>query len=116
LLDDRFTIDPYFDADDFFSESYGVVIGDGSQPQRIVLRAYGREQYAMADLPLHHTQRILSQAPDHTDFELTLRPTADFKAYLLSRGRWLKVLLPDTLADEMAQLHREAADEYAKSR
>lgn len=114
LLDSRFTIDPYFDADDFFSESYGVVIGDGSQPQRIVLRAYGREQYAMADLPLHHTQRLLAQTADHTDFELTLRPTADFKAYLLSRGRWIRVLHPDTLAAEVEQLLREAAEQYAR--
>ena len=84
--------------------------GDGLQPQRIVVRAYGREQYAMRDLPLHHTQRLLVEADDHTDFELTLRPTDDLKAHLLSRGRWLKVVSPQSLADEIRQLHLEAAE------
>ncbi len=107
----HFDADPYFDAEDFFSECYGVVAGDGSQPQRIVLRAYGREQYALQDLPLHHTQHIVGQEDDHTDFEVTLRPTADFIAHLLSRGRWLKVVRPQALADEVRRQHLEAAGE-----
>lgn len=110
LAADRFTIDPYFDADDYFSECFGVVTGDGTPPQRIVLRAYGREQFAMRDLPLHHTQRLLAEADDHTDYELTLRPTADLKAHLLSRGRWLRVVTPQWLADDIRRLHQEAAD------
>ena len=109
LTDDHFTLDPWFDAGDFFSECYGVVVGDGSQAERIVLRAFGREQYAMRDLPLHHTQRLLAEGDGHTDFELTLRPTSDLKAHLLSRGRWLKVLSPEWLADEIRRLHLEAA-------
>ena len=36
----RFTIDPYFDAADYFSECFGVVTGDGTPPQRIVLRKH----------------------------------------------------------------------------
>ncbi len=106
----RFHADPYFDAEDYFGECYGVVVGDGSRPQRIVLRAFGREQYAMQDLPLHHTQHIVDQTDDHTDFEVTLRPTADFIAHLLSRGRWLKVVRPQELADEVRRQHLEAAE------
>ena len=105
-----FTVDEYFDAEDFFSECYGVVVGDGTQPERIVLRAFGREQFALRDLPLHHTQRIVASTDDHTDFELTLRPTSDLKAFLLSRGRWLRVLHPQHLADEIRRLHLEAAE------
>jgi hypothetical protein len=64
----------------------------------------------MRDLPLHHTQRLLAETDDHTDFELTLRPTDDLKAHLLSRGRWLKVLSPQWLTDEIRRLHLEAAE------
>lgn len=109
VLDEKFVIDEYFDAEDFFSECYGVVIGDHSQPVRIVLRAFGWERYSMLDVPVHHTQQVIHEAEDHTDFEVTLRPTSDFKAHLLSRGRWLKVLHPTTLAEEIRQLHLEAA-------
>ena len=106
----HFAIDPAFDAEDYFSECYGVVTGDGTEPCSILLRAYGREQYALQDLPLHHTQRIVSQEADHTDFELTLRPTSDFIAHLLSRGRWLKVIRPQALADEVRRQHLAAAE------
>lgn len=109
VLDEKFVIDEYFDAEDFFSECYGVVIGDHSQPVRIVLRAFGWERYSMLDVPVHHTQQVIREAEDHTDFEVTLRPTSDFKAHLLSRGRWLKVLHPASLAEEIRQLHLEAA-------
>lgn len=109
LTEDRFVLEPGFDAGDFFSECFGVVVGDGTPPQRVVLRAFGREQYAMRDLPLHHTQQLVAEGDGYTDFELTLRPTDDLKAHLLSRGRWLKVLSPHWLADEIRQLHLEAA-------
>ena len=111
VLEERFTMDEYFDAADFFSESFGVVVGDGSPCRRIMLRAFGWEQFAMRDLPLHHTQRMIAEGDDYTDFELSLRPTSDFKAHLLSRGRWLKVLQPADLAEEIRQLHLEAAAE-----
>lgn len=108
-LPTKFVIDEYFDAEDFFSECYGVVIGDHSQPIRIVLRAFGWERHSMRDVPIHHTQQVVHEGEDYTDFEVTVRPTSDFKAHLLSRGRWLKVLHPAALAEEIRQLHLEAA-------
>lgn len=115
--DESFTMDKDFDANDFFSECYGVVIGDGTQPERVVLRAYGRQKYYLRDLPLHHTQKELpihtaSPEEDYADFELTLRPTADFKGQLMSRGAWLKVLHPAWLADEIRQWHEDAIRKY----
>ena len=66
----------------------------------------------MRDLPLHHTQREIGQGEDYTDFELTLRPTADFFTPLLSRGRSIKVLEPEWVAEDVAWAHREAARSY----
>ena len=111
---DTFKMDPDFDASEFFGECYGVVIGDGSKPERIVLRAYGMERYYLRDLPLHHTQKELQcdEKQDFADFELFLRPTTDFKGQLLSRGAWLKVLEPQWLADEMRQWHEDSAKIY----
>ena len=111
---DTFKMDPDFDASEFFGECYGVVIGDGSKPERIVLRAYGMERYYLRDLPLHHTQKELQcdEKQDFADFELVVRPTTDFKGQLLSRGAWLKVLEPQWLADEIRQWHEDSAKIY----
>ena len=118
--DEAFKMDKTFDANDFFSECYGVVIGDGTLPERIVLRAYGKEMYYLRDLPLHHTQKELTPHPaateeDYADFEFFMRPTADFKGQLMSRGAWLKVLEPAWLAEEICQWHEDAIKKYQKT-
>ena len=114
VTDEAFKMDPDFDATEFFGECYGVVIGDGSRPVRVVLRAYGMERYYLRDLPLQHTQKELQcdEKQDFADFELNLRPTTDFKGQLLSRGSWLKVLEPQWLAAEMRQWHEDSARIY----
>ena len=114
ITDETFKMDKDFDASEFFGECYGVVIGDGSQPVRIVLRAFGMERFYLRDLPLHHTQKELQcdEKQDFADFELIVRPTTDFKGQLLSRGAWLKVLEPQWLADEMRQWHEDSARIY----
>ena len=115
LQQTRFTLDPAFDAAAFFDECFGVEVGDDSKPERIVLRAYGLEQHYMRDLPLHHSQRVLEKTDEYTDFELHLRPTSDFKAHLMSRGQWLQVRSPQSLADEMQQWLQAALNRYANS-
>ena len=114
MAEETFKMDSDFDAADFFGECYGVVIGDGSRPVRVVLRAFGMERYYLRDLPLHHTQKEIQTAEeqDFADFELNLRPTTDFKGQLMSRGAWLKVLEPQWLADEMRQWHEASAKMY----
>ena len=114
LLDEKFKIDEDFDAAEFFSDSYGIVVDDKMAPERIVLRAYGYERYYLRDLPLHHSQRMIASTDDYCDFELTLRPTSDFKAQLLSRGQWVEVLEPQSLADEIIEWHKNAIERYKK--
>ena len=114
LLDEKFKMDEDFDAAEFFSDSYGIVVDDRMAPERIVLRAYGYERYYLRDLPLHHSQRMIASTDDYCDFELTLRPTSDFKAQLLSRGQWIEVLEPQSLADEIVEWHKNAINRYEK--
>ncbi len=109
---DKFTVEPDFDAAAFFDECFGVVVGDGSKPERIVLRAFGKERLYMRDLPIHHSQKELRKTDKYTDFELFIRPTTDFMAHLLSRGGWLQVVSPVSLADEIKKRHQEALDRY----
>ena len=76
MLPERFKVPKDFDAAEFFSECYGVVVGDGTPATHIRLRAFGRERYAMQDLPVHHSL----------------------------------VLSPQSLAQNVMAIHREALD------
>lgn len=108
LTDEPFSVDSDFDAESFFAEYFGVMTDSRIPLTRIVLRAYGNERFALRDLPLHPSQHLLEEAEDHVDFELRLRPTTDFLAHLLSRGRWVEVLSPNDIAQKISDLHREA--------
>ncbi len=111
MTDRTFVLDKDFDAKSYFSPYYGIMQGGNEPKQRIVLRAYGSERYAMRDLPLHHSQKELGVGDDYVDFEVKLHPTSDFLAQILSRGRWLKVLEPENIALKIKQMHLEAAED-----
>ena len=108
MTDQVFVMDMDFDAQTYFSSYYGVMQGGDEPKQRVVLRAFGNERYAMRDLPLHSSQKELAVGDDYVDFEVKLHPTSDFLAQILSRGRWLKVLEPNDIAVKVKQLHLEA--------
>ena len=80
--------------------------------QRVVIRAFGKEANYLRDLPLHHSQKEIETGAEFSDFELTLRPTADFFSPLLARGAAIKVLEPANLAEDIKQLHKAALDLY----
>jgi hypothetical protein len=114
ITDKKFKMPDDFDANEYFSDSFGIVVNNKAKTGRIVLRAYGKERYYMRDLPLHHSQREIDKTEDYTDYELYLKLTDDFKTKLLSRGSWLEVLSPKSLADEIVKWHQGAIDRYKK--
>ena len=108
LTDEPFAVDPDFDAEAFFSEYFGVMTDNRIPLQRIVLRAFGNERYALRDLPLHPSQKVVEEGRDYVDFELFLRPTSDFLAHILSRGRWVKIISPEAIAQQISNMHKES--------
>ena len=108
LTDEPFAVDPDFDAEAFFFEYFGVMTDNRIPLQRIVLRAFGNERYALRDLPLHPSQKVVEKGSDYVDFELFLRPTSDFLAHILSRGQWVKIISPEAIAQQISNMHKES--------
>ena len=106
--EETFEMDKKFDAETYFSEYFGVMTDDRIPLQRLVLRAYGNERFAMKDLPLHNSQKVIEEAEDHIDYEVRLRPTSDFLAYLMSRGKWVEVVEPEEVRQQLEKLHNDA--------
>ena len=112
LTDEKFQIDSNFSAQAYFEECYGVLVGDGTQAERIVIRAFGYDQFYIRDLPIHKTQREIGRGEDYTDYELFMRPTIDLSGHILSRSNQIKVIEPKWLADEIRNMHLQAAMMY----
>ncbi len=111
---EKFKFDEDFDAADYFSECFGVMLDENSKPEKVLIRAYGYEPYYLRDLPLHSSQREIQSTEEYSDFELRLKITSDFKSKLLSRGEWIEILEPRALAEEIIEWHRKAIDRYKK--
>lgn len=115
LTEQKFLIDPTFDAKEYFKECFGVVANEATPVTKVVLRAYAQEVFYLNDLPIHESQRMIAQGEDYADFEYHIRPTYDFTGFLLSRGAFIKVLEPQWLATEVKKCHLEAAGVYDSS-
>lgn len=103
-----------FNAQAIFTDSFGIFIGDVEAPQRIVIRAFGNERFYMRDLPLHHSQEVLKEGADYTDYKFCIRPTTDFIIELLSKGDHIEVLSPESLRSKIREEHLKAAKRYEK--
>lgn len=112
LTNVKFEVREDFDAQSFFDECYGVVVGDNTPVEHIVVRAYGQQRYYLRDLPLHHTQREIAVCENYADFAMEIRPTYDFLGKLMSLGKYVKVLEPKSIADKVRMQLQEAADIY----
>lgn len=95
-LEHRFKLPEDFSASEYFASMYGIV-SENVKPQRIVLRAYKQHKYYIKSLPIHHSQRLIEDNREYTDFELYLAPTYDFIMRLLHDGAWLEVISPVSL-------------------
>ena len=112
LSDDKFVYDKDFNPADWFKNCYGIVRDNDVPVEKVVIRAYGYEASYLRDLPFHHSQKEIVTEDGYSDFEITLSPTADLWAPLMSRGSTIKILQPQWLADEIKRLHLEAAKQY----
>lgn len=104
-----------FNANDYFSSVYGIVIEAGIKPERIVIRADKAHKHYMKSLPLHHSQRLIKDTGEYADFELTLTPAFDFVMKLLQVGPKIEVLEPASLRNTMKAWISEMHDIYADS-
>lgn len=110
ITKETFTINPDFDAEEYFAEYYGVRLDKDVKVERVVLRAHLNERFILERQPIHHSQKLIARGDNYADFELTLRPTFDFVTYLESQGRFIEVLEPQWLREELVRVHREAIE------
>jgi len=114
MSNEKFKVDEDFDAANYFSDCFGVMLDENSKPEKVLIRAYGYEPYYLRDLPLHHSQREIQSTEEYCDFELRLKITSDFKSKLLSRGEWIEILEPKALAKEIVEWHQKAIERYKR--
>lgn len=89
------------DIEKAYKNSFGIISTLGKETQEILLK-FDREQanYIKA-LPLHHSQTIIAENETETIFRVSLVPTYDFQREILSYGKRVQVLAPESFIQEL---------------
>ena len=101
VTSEKFKLPSDFEADDYFSATFGIVIGTGEKPEKIIIRADEDHKHYLKSLPLHHSQRLIEDAGEYADFEIFVAPTYDFIMKLLQGGSKIEVIEPAHLRKTM---------------
>ncbi len=101
ILDKPLRLPKDFDAAEFFSDYFGIIIGHNVKPSIVEIKASAEQAKYLESLPLHHSQTVVKASPDYTIFRYCLVPTFDLKQEILSRGSTLEVLSPEWFREEI---------------
>ena len=108
----KFKLPKSFDAEKFFADHYGIIIGDKEfDVGPVALKVDSWQSKYLRTLPLHHRQVEVERTDEYSIFEYRLCPSFDFRQKILSLGATTEVLAPATL---IAKVREEGIAEYAQ--
>lgn len=114
ILTAKFRLPENFNINSFFKHCFGIINPEDQSPQHVVLSFTPEQGKYIKTLPLHESQEILLDNDEECRAQLFLYITHDFIMELLSFGENVVVLEPESLAQEMANTHKAALQNYVK--
>lgn len=109
-LEERFELSKDFDAEGYFRDYFGVIIGDA--PEDIKLRVVPDQVKYFRTLPLHKSQTEMIQEDGSSVFSYHIAPTFDFVQEILSHGADVEVLEPLELRENISDIIAGMASRY----
>ena len=109
-LEEHFEIPKGFDAEEYFGNYFGVIIGE--EPEDVKIRVVPDQVKYFRTLPLHGSQRETVQEDGSSVFSYHIAPTFDFVQEILSHGTDVEVLEPAELRESVADIIAGMASRY----
>lgn len=109
-LEEMFELPKDFDAEEYFRNYFGVIIGDA--PEDIKLRVVPDQVKYFRTLPLHESQTEMIQEDGSSVFSYRIAPTFDFVQEILSHGSDVEVLEPLELRENISDIIAGMASRY----
>ena len=109
-LEEHFEIPKGFDAEEYFGNYFGVIIGE--EPEDVKIRVVPDQVKYFRTLPLHGSQRETVQEDGSSVFSYHIAPTFDFVQEILSHGADVEVLEPIELRESIADIIAGMASRY----
>ncbi len=100
-LEERFELPKGFDAEEYFRNYFGVIIGEA--PEDVRIRVVPDQVKYFRTLPLHGSQKETVQEDGSSVFSYHIAPTFDFVQEILSHGADVEVLEPAELRERISE-------------
>lgn len=109
-LEEHFEIPKGFDAEEYFGNYFGVIIGE--EPEDVKIHVVPDQVKYFRTLPMHGSQRETVQEDGSSVFSYHIAPTFDFVQEILSHGADVEVLEPAELRESIADIVAGMASRY----
>ena len=108
----KFKMASCFSAKEHFTTAYGIITGDETPKETVVLRVTDWHAHYLRSLPLHHTQTEKDSSNGYCTFEYHICPTLDFQQEILSMGAFVEVLSPQWLREQIGNTVKLMYEKY----
>lgn len=112
ISDKKFREKYKFNLREHFKNAFGVMSLTEKNPQKVVLRCSKHQGEYIKSFPLHNSQKVLTETPEATTFEFLLHPTYDFMQEVLSYGKEVAIIEPESLVSEIKKQLQDALKNY----
>lgn len=114
--EEDYSIPEKFDAEEFFSNYFGVIIGTDWEPQEVKIKVVNSQVRYFDTLPLHISQQKVEEESDeeYTIYKYHLAPTHDFKKEIMSWGPDVEVLSPEDFRQEIKDAVAYMSEQYSR--
>lgn len=109
----KFELPEDFNCEEYFKDSFGIIVDNYLGTEDVLLKVYDENVKYIETLPLHHSQKEVKKAIDYTIFSYKIKPTYDFIKEILSHGRFVEVLAPESLRKEIKEILQEEYKRYS---
>ena len=100
--DSSFMVPKDFNAEKYFANTIGIYVNEGLLPQKVRIRAYGKQVEYLRSLPLHRSQEeVLTKHEQYSEFQYKVCITPELTTELLAMGENIEILEPQELREEM---------------
>lgn len=115
-MEEAFELPKDFDAESFFGDYFGIIIGDGADVEDVKLKVRADQVKYYRTLPLHHSQKEVETTDEFSVFQYRIATTFDFCQEILSKGDSVEVLEPAVFRDWVAETARKMNEKYSQCR
>jgi len=108
----KFDLPEDFNGEEYFKDSFGIIVDNYLETEEVLLKVFDEDVKYIETLPLHNSQKEVQKAIDYTIFSYKIKPTYDFIKEILSHGRYIEVLSPESLRNEIKRILKEEYGRY----